>query len=208
MARSLTPKCKQCRRAGEKLFLKGEKCFTAKCPIVRRNYPPGIHGPNQRIRLSEYGIQLKEKQKTKAMYRLMEKQFFGYYEKALNSPQETGQEMLSLLERRFDNVIYRLGLAMSRDQARQLVTHGHVKLNGRKMNIPSYQVKVGDKIEFKDKSKELSIVKVSTEKKKSEIPDWLNLEIKDKTAQVINLPKGKDLEIGVQTRLIIEYYSR
>jgi len=208
MARRLTPKCKQCRRAGEKLFLKGEKCFTAKCPIVRRNYAPGIHGPNQRTRLSEYGMQLKEKQKAKAMYRLMEKQFFGYYEKALNSPRETGQEMLSLLERRLDNVIYRLGLVMSRDQARQLVTHGHVKVNGRKVNIPSYQVKVGDKVEFKEKSNDLSIINSSIEKKKSEIPDWLNLEVKDKAAQVINLPKEKDLDVGVQTRLIIEYYSR
>ena len=208
MGRRLTPKCKQCRRAGEKLFLKGEKCFTAKCPIVRRNYAPGIHGPNQRVRLSEYGIQLKEKQKAKAMYRLMEKQFFGYYEKAVNSQQETGLAMLSLLECRLDNVIYRLGLVMSRDQARQLVTHGHVKVNGRKLNIPSYQVKVGDKIEFKDKSKELTLVKASIEKKKSDIPDWLNLEIKDKTAQVINLPKEKDLQVGVQSRLIIEYYSR
>jgi small subunit ribosomal protein S4 len=208
MARKLTPKCKQCRRAGEKLFLKGEKCFTAKCPIVKRNYAPGIHGPNQRTRLSEYGMQLKEKQKTKAMYRLMERQFFGYYEKAINSSQETGLEMLSLLERRLDNVVYRLGLVMSRDQARQLVTHGHIKVNGRKVNIPSYQVKAGDKIDFKEKSKKLAIVKASIDKKKSDIPDWLNLEDKDKTAQVINLPKQKDLNVGVQTRLIIEYYSR
>ncbi len=209
MGRKLTPKCKQCRRVGEKMFLKGEKCFTPKCPIIKRKYPPGLHGPKGYPRMTQYGIQLREKQRVKGMYRVMEKQFYGYYKKASRKKGNAGDEMLRLLETRLDNVVYRLGWATSRDQARQLVSHGHVRVNGRRVDIPSYQVKEGDKITLKDRSKEMVIVKNALGKREQEIPDWLELDKDTMTGHVIKLPDEEYLsKLGIDVRLIIEYYSK
>jgi len=210
MATKLQPKCKQCRRAGEKLFLKGEKCLTVKCPIVRRAYPPGIHGPNQqRRRMSEFGIQLREKQKAKAMYRMSEKQFVNYYQAAVKSAANSGEELLRLLERRLDNVVFRLGLTTSRDQARQLVTHGHVLLNGRRIDVPSYSVKKGDVIAVLPRSQKFTIITESLGKRGQEDrPDWLAFEPKELSATIVAEPASEALQIGIDAKLIIEYYSR
>ncbi len=209
MGRRNIPKCKQCRRVGEKMFLKGEKCFTPKCPIVKRRYPPGVHGPKGYPRMTQFGIQLKEKQRVKGMYRLMEKQFYSYYKEASKKKGNAGEEMLKLLEIRLDNVVYLLGWASSRDQARQLVTHGHIKVNGRKVNIPSYQVKAGDKIQLKDKSQELLIVKNSIGKTDRETPDWMEFDKEAMTGHIIKMPDSEYLDkLGIDIRFIIEYYSK
>ncbi|MDP3964155.1 MAG: 30S ribosomal protein S4 [bacterium] len=209
MGRSLEPKCKQCRRAGEKLFLKGEKCFTNKCPIVRRNYPPGVHGVNSRRRLSNYGLQLQEKQKAKRLYRLGETQFYNYYAKAVKGEGETAENLGRMLERRLDNVVFRLGLGISRDQARQLVNHGHFQVNGRSMTIPSYQVKVGDTISVKQSKREDTPIRETLKKtEKLDIPAWLKRDQADMTGTVTSLPSADELQQNFQPQLIIEYYSR
>lgn len=194
--------CKQCRRAGTKLFLKGEKCFSPKCPMVKRKYPPGVHGPKGIPRISEYGLQLQEKQKTKRIYGLNESQFKKYYLKALKKKGQTGEELIRLLESRLDNVVFRLGLASSRRQARQIVSHGHIKVNKRVVNIPSYQVKKGDLIAIKEESKKktffVNLVKIIDQKKP---PSWLKLDTKKLTAEVISYPTSKELEH-------LEFYSK
>lgn len=209
MARNLDPKCKQCRREGEKLFLKGERCFTPKCPIVKRNYPPGQHGLKGRPRLSGYGMQLREKQKVKKMYRLLEDQLHHYFERASKRRGNTAEFFLQALETRLDNVVYRLGIAQSRDQARQLVTHGHVHVNGKAVNLPSVALKAGDTVGIRPSSADLAIfgqIKKSDEQRNT--PSWLTADFKALKGTVQHIPTFEEIQQGLQTQLIVEYYSR
>ncbi len=210
MARNLSPKCKQCRRAGEKLFLKGERCDSIKCTLIRRKYPPGVHGPKQRIRLSEYGLQLREKQKAKKIYRLLERQFVNYVKKAIKHGGDAGFNLLSLLESRVDNILYKAGIAESRDAARQAVSHGLIKINNVKMNIPSCIPKIGDLIIFNnDKylSKKLN-KEVKNKKESKDFPSWFAFDNATSTIKILSEPDASDLPSNIDTRLIIEYYSR
>lgn len=209
MARNLDPKCKQCRREGEKLFLKGERCFTPKCPIVKRNYPPGQHGMKGRPRLSGYGLQLREKQKVKKMYRLLEDQLHHYFEKASRKEGNTAELFLQALELRLDTIVHRLGIAQSRDQARQLIGHGHLMVNGRHVNLPSFSVKVGDVISVRPESaklKQFEPLKKSDEKR--QLAKWLSFDPKTLTGSVTYRPTLEEVNQGLQTQLIVEYYSR
>ena len=210
MSKNLDSKCKQCRRIGEKLFLKGDRCSTAKCAITRRNYPPGVHGPKgSRRKVSDYGLQLKEKQKAKKMYNLMEKQFRLTFEKAKKQSGDAGENLFKLLEMRLDNVVYRLGFAASRNQARELVSHGHFLIKGKKVNIPSYCVKTGDIIKIKESSKKSKQFSALGEKlKKAETPGWLNLDAKELSGKVLHAPNFDDIRINVDARVIVEFYSR
>lgn len=209
MARDLDPKCKQCRREGEKLFLKGERCFTPKCPIVKRNYPPGQHGVKGKPRLSSYGIHLREKQKVKRMYRLLERQFAGYLREAEQKKGNTAELFLQSLELRLDNIVYRLGLAHSRDQARQLVGHGHILVNGNPVSIPSFSVKPGSTIGVK--TNKVSSPHYETVKKSAQqrtLPAWLTFDANTLQGTVVHLPIGNELDQGLRIPLIVEYYSQ
>ena len=213
MAKNLSPKCKQCRRIGEKLFLKGERCTTPKCGIIRRNYPPGAHGikatTGRKTRLSNYGLQLKEKQKAKKEYNLLEKQFKLTFDSAKKQTGDIGENFLKLLETRFDNTVYRLGFAVSRGQARELISHEHFLINDKKVNIPSYQVKTGDVISFKEKSKKAKLFTELSEKIKNfNTPGWLNLDKKQLSGKVLHKPDVKDLKTTINMQVIVEYYSR
>lgn len=209
MARNLDPKCKQCRREGEKLFLKGDRCFTPKCPIVKRNYPPGQHGLNGKPRLSGYGIQLREKQKAKRTYRILEAQFSKYFEKASNKQGNTAELFIQSLETRLDNVVYRLALAQSRDQARQLIGHGHIQVNGQVVTIPSYAVRAGEKITLKEQARSKKIFEnTGKQMENRKAPSWLAADPSSLSGEVVHLPAGDDLNIGIQSQLIVEYYSR
>lgn len=190
-------------------MLKGERCYTAKCAIVKRNYPPGLHGPKGRARQSGYNMQLREKQKAKRIYNLLEKQFALSFSRAIKQKGETGENLMQILETRLDNVIYRLKLAPSRAQARVLVAHGHFRVNDKKVNIPSYSVKTGDIIKVRQSSRRSKHFVNLTEKlKKMEIPGWLNLDIKDLSAKVLNLPTKENFEIQINTQMIVEFYSK
>lgn len=207
MGRSLDPKCKQCRRENEKLFLKGERCFSPKCAMIKRNYPPGQHGPKRQTRATQYGMQLREKQKVKRMYGILEKQFRNYYHQAAKEAGNSAENFLRLLEMRLDNVVYRLGFANSRNLARQLVNHGHFQVNDKKVNIPSYQLKVGDKINIKPGREKLSNFKDFLKaSKKRELPEWL--ELKELAGKITSLPKLDQLIQTINISLIIEFYSR
>jgi len=210
MARDLDPKCKQCRRAGEKLFLKGERCFGPKCAMTKRNYPPGVHGNKGYPRQTDYGMHLKEKQKLKRMYGIMERQLRKYFEEAAHSSEETGSKLIELLERRLDNVIYRLGLATSRRQARQFVSHDLFKVKDKKIDVPSYRVRAGETITIrKEKSSFQGYLAENMNKKAGkELPSWLSWDADKKECKIVNIPSGKDLEIGIDTRLIVEFYSK
>lgn len=209
MARNLDPKCKQCRRVGEKLFLKGERCFSAKCAIVKRNYPPGVHGGKGRTRQTEYGLQLQEKQKAMKEYRVLERQFRLTFERAKHQAGNVSDNFLKLLESRLDNVVYRLGLASSRDTARQLVNHGHITVNGKKVSIPSYQVKTGDIIKIKESAKRKKVFANLPERlKKATLPSWLNLDISQLEGKVLHAPGEADLPQNIKTQMIVEFYSR
>ncbi len=209
MARNIDNKCKQCRRAGEKLFLKGDRCSTAKCAMVKRNYAPGFHGPKGRKRLSDYGLQLQEKQKAKKYYGLLEKQFRLTFAKAGKKSGDAGKNFLKLLEMRLDNVIFRLGLASSRSQARQLVNHGHFTVDGRKASIPSMTVKVGQIIKIKKTSEKNKFFRNLEEKlQKAERPSWLNFDAKELNAKVLHEPKDTDLPQNINVQMIIEFYSK
>ncbi len=209
MAKDLNAKCKLCRRAGEKLFLKGDRCFSQKCAIVKRNYPPGFHGPKGQKRITDYGQQLKEKQKAKRQYNLMEKQFKITFEKARKQSGNIGENFVKLLEQRFDNAIYRIGFASSRAQARQMVNHGLFTINDKKVNIPSYTLTAGDVIAVKSNKKNLKIFKNLSEKlKKKEIPGWINFDIKTMQAKILHLPDIKSVKPSFNVRVIVEYYSR
>jgi small subunit ribosomal protein S4 len=206
MARDTGPQCKQCRREGQKLFLKGERCLTEKCGVERRSYPPGEHGRG-RVRASEYRQQLREKQKTRRFYGLLERQFRGYYEKAARQPGVTGENLLRLLERRFDNVLVRLGFAASRRQARQLISHGHWMINGRRVDIPSYQVRPDDVITIRPESKAADVVRQATELT-AVVPPWLQADHDALTAKVLRLPERDEIAAPVQEQLIVELYSK
>jgi len=209
MARYTGPKCRLCRREGEKLYLKGARCFTDKCPFEKRRYPPGVHGRDRRVKLSIYGMQLREKQKVKRMYGLLEAQFHKYYEMARKTKENTGEVLLSLLERRLDNVVYQLGFASSRAQARQLVSHGHVLVNGQKVDIPSYLVKEGDVITLKPKARKIPFVQESIEMREIQaIPGWLQLNKDNFTGTVLRLPTRGDITHPINERLIVEFYSK
>ena len=209
MARYTGPVCRLCRRVGEKLFLKGERCFTPRCAVERRRSAPGDNTSRRRRRVSDHGIQLREKQKARYIYGILEKQFRRYMEQAFKKPGVTGQYLLELLERRMDNTVYRLGFADSRSQARQLVLHGHFTVNGRKTNIPSYIMQPNDVIAWKESHKERDFFKALTDEiPKRPVPQWLSLDITDMTGRVATLPTEEDLESAIDTRLIVEYYSR
>ena len=206
MARDTSPKCKQCRREGIKLFLKGERCLTEKCAIERRSYPPGEHGRG-RIKQSEYLLQLREKQKARRYYGLLEKQFRTYYEKASRSSGITGENLLRMLEQRLDNVVYRLGFAATRRQARQLVGHGHFRVNGKKVNIPSYQVRPDDVITVKPGSSAEPIIRSATELVASVAP-WLQADYDALNGKVLKVPERTEIDTPVSEQLIVEYYSK
>jgi small subunit ribosomal protein S4 len=205
LARDTGPQCKQCRREGLKLFLKGERCLTDKCAVERRPYPPGVHGRG-RVRQSEYRQQLREKQRARRYYQLLEKQFRGYYDKASRQPGVTGENLLRLLERRFDNVLVRLGFAASRRQARQLIGHKHFQINGRTVNIPSYQVREGEVISVKEGSN-VSVIRDATELTAT-VPAWLQADHDSLTAKVLRLPNRDEISAPVQEQLIVELYSK
>src|SRR5215208_4107203 len=206
MARSLGPKCRNCRREGMKLFLKGERCLTEKCSVERRSYPPGEHGRG-RIKQSEYLLQLREKQKARRYYGLLEKQFRTYYTKAAKGSGITGEELLRMLETRLDNVIYRLGFAASRAQARQLVRHGHFQVNGRRVNIPSFQVRPNDVVSLKAGSPVEQVVRDATDLTAS-VASWLQADHDNLTGKVLKLPERTDIDTPVQEQLIVELYSK
>lgn len=208
MARYRGSVCRICRREGEKLYLKGERCYTDKCAIERRPYAPGEHGQG-RTKLSGYGLQLREKQKVKRIYGILEKQFKRYFLMAEKMVGVTGENFLRLLERRLDNVVYRLGFATSRNEARQFVLHGHILVNGRKVNIPSYQVDEGDVISVKDSSRKSKRFKEVFEIN-SEItpPKWLSSDLEKAEGKVLSLPEREDIDYPVEEHLIVEYYSR
>jgi small subunit ribosomal protein S4 len=206
MARSLGPKCKQCRREGMKLFLKGERCLTEKCAVERRSYPPGEHGRG-RIKQSEYLLQLREKQKARRYYGILEKQFRNYYEKAAKASGITGEALLRMLETRLDNVVYRLGFAASRAQARQIIRHGHFQVNGRRVNIPSYQVKPNDVVSLKAGSPVEQVVRDATDLTAS-VASWLQADHDNLTGKVLKLPERSDIDTPVQEQLIVELYSK
>jgi len=200
--------CSKCRRAGEKLFLKGDKCTGPKCPLLKRKYAPGVHGPNaRRVKLSNFGKQLKEKQEAKRIYGMREKQFVRYVDEAGNKVGDTGKMLLTLLESRLDNAVYRMGLAPSRATARQIVNHGHMQVNGKKVDIPSFRVKVGDVISIRDKSKTKKLFENATEKlSKTDSPHWLAVDAKKLEAKVLNTPVLDNPSFSIKD--IIEFYSR
>lgn len=208
MARYTGPSCRLCRREGSELFLKGERCYTDKCAIKRRSYPPGQHGQG-RIKVSDYGVQLREKQKVRRIYGILENQFRGYFESADRMKGVTGENLLFLLERRLDNVVYRLGFATSRDEARQLVRHSHFTLNGRKANIPSIQVKAGDVIQLREKSRKITVITESLEAVvRRGIPQWLELDKDAFKGTVKTSPVREDITMPIQEQLIVELYSK
>ncbi|MEG1441414.1 MAG: 30S ribosomal protein S4 [Oscillospiraceae bacterium] len=208
MARYTEAVCRICRREGEKLFLKGDRCYTDKCAMNRRAYAPGQHGQGRR-KMSEYGTQLREKQKVRRAYGILEKQFAHYFEMANKKEGVTGENLLTLIERRLDNVVYRLGLAVSRPEARQLVSHAHITVNGKKVNIPSYLVKVGDVIALREKSR--SSIKIesilgSTESKI--VPKWLDMNRETLEGRVVAYADREDIDLNISEHLIVEYYSK
>ena len=206
MARDLGPKCRQCRREGLKLFLKGERCLTEKCAIERRSYPPGEHGRG-RIKQSEYLLQLREKQKARRYYGLLEKQFRNYYEKASKQQGITGELLLRMLELRLDNVVYRLGFAASRSQARQLVRHGHFQVNGRRVNIPSFQVRPDQIVSMRPGSSAEQVIRDATDLTASVAP-WLQADHDNLTGKVLRAPERNEIDTPVQEQLIVELYSK
>ena len=208
MSRYKDEQCRICRREGQKLFLKGSRCYTDKCSVTRRNYAPGEHGQGRK-KISEYGTQLREKQKTKAFYGVGEKQFRKYFEMAENKKGITGENLLQILESRLDNVVYRLGFGTSRAQARQLVNHGHFDVNGVKTDIPSYLVKPGDVISVREIKKDSKIVKENLEANKAKpIPEWIEKNADKLEAKVVRLASREDVDLPVEEHLIVELYSK
>ena len=208
MARYKDEQCRICRREGQKLFLKGSRCYTDKCSITRRNYAPGEHGQGKK-KLSEYGMQLREKQKTKYFYGVGEKQFRKYFEMAETKKGITGENLLQILESRLDNVVYRAGFGSSRAQARQLVNHGHFDVNGKKVNIPSYLVKAGDVISVREIKKDNKTIKENLEVNKAKpVPEWLEKDNKNLQVKVVRLASREDVDIPVEEHLIVELYSK
>lgn len=208
MARYTESVCKQCRREGQKLFLKGQRCYTEKCAVGRRAYAPGQHGQG-RHKTSEYGLQMRAKQMTRRYYGVLESQFRKYYAMAERKQGKTGEEMLILLERRLDNVVYRLGWASSRPEARQLVTHGHISVNGKRVDIPSYLVSAGEVVSIMEKSRKNDMIKGLLEANASRpVPKWLDENRETPEAKVIELPKREEIDLPVDETLIVEFYSK
>ena len=208
MARYKDEQCRICRREGQKLFLKGSRCYSDKCSVTRRNYAPGQHG-QKRTKLSEYGTQLREKQKTKSFYGVGEKQFRRYFEAASNKKGITGENLLQRLESRLDNVVYRLGFGASRAQARQLVTHGHIEVNGKKVDIASYLVKAGDLVGIREIRKDNPVVKENMEANSVRpLPEWLEVDREKMSGKVIRLANREDIDLPVEEHLIVELYSK
>jgi small subunit ribosomal protein S4 len=209
MARYTGAVCRLCRREGTKLFLKGTKCNSDRCPIEKRNFPPGMHGKDRKAKIVGYGLQLHEKQKAKRIYFTLEGQFREYYEKANRATGVTGELLIQQLERRLDNVAYRLGFAISRRQARQVVRHGHVQVNGRKVNIPSFQVNVGDEIAIRDEAKKHVIIEQGTQyAAQNPVPVWLEANFEGMAGRVLSLPGRKDVNLPINEQLIVELYSK
>ncbi len=210
MARYTGPVCRLCRRDGTKLFLKGAKCFSDKCPIEKRNFPPGQHGQSRKVKkVVGYGLQLREKQKAKRIYFTLETQFRAYYQKAANKTGVTGELLLQQLETRLDNVCYRIGFAMSRRQARQIVRHGHVQVNGRKVNIPSFQCKVGDEIQIREGSRKLVVLEESGNFAAGQRSvQWLDINRENLSGKLLALPTRADVNLPVNEQLIVELYSK
>lgn len=208
MARYTGSVCRLCRREGCKLFLKGEKCYGSKCAIDQRPTPPGEHGQARQRKQSEYGMQLREKQKAKRAYGVLENQFHHYFEEAERQKGIAGENLLIMLERRLDNVVYRLGFGSSRAQARQIVRHGHIRVNGKKVDIPSYLVKAGDVISVREKSAESEHFKALREGTGRVVPQWLTIDAQNLKATVAAMPKREDIDLTIQENLIVELYSR
>lgn len=207
MARYTDSVCRQCRREGVKLFLKGDRCFGAKCAIVKRPTPPGQHGVSRK-KQSQYGIQLREKQKARRAYGVLEGQFRGYFQQASRMKGVTGENLLMLLERRLDNVVYRLGMGDSRAHARQLVTHGHIRVNGKKVNIPSFRVKLNDEITIRSGSQSMENLKQLREEGNRMVPKWLSLDHENLVGKVIAMPQRDDIDLTIEEHQIVELYSR
>ena len=202
-------RCRLCRREGGKLFLKGTRCFTDKCAIERRAYPPGEHGKGRRVKETNYGQQLREKQKARRIYGIMERQFRHFFAKSTESRGVTGEVLLQMLERRMDNVVYRMGFAPSHHAARQLVRHGHFQVNGRKVNIPSYQLAAGDQVTVREKSRKLSIVLSTLESRKGQdVPEWLSVDADALAGRVLNIPTRGSISTPINEQLIVEFYSK
>jgi small subunit ribosomal protein S4 len=209
LARYTDAVCRLCRREGMKLFLKGGKCFSDKCPVEKRNFAPGQHGKDRKAKVVGYGLQLREKQKAKRIYFTQEGQFRNYFENAARAKGVTGEKLLQQLERRLDNVVYRMGLASSRRQARQLVRHGHVQVDGRKVNIPSYEVTVGEEIAIREGSRKLTILEQAKEFASHQTaPNWLEIDRDNYKGRVTALPKREDIQLPVNEQLIVELYSK
>ena len=209
MARYIGPVCRLCRREGMKLFLKGERCYTDKCAIEKRNFAPGQHGKTRKAKLAGYGIQLREKQKVKRIYGVLEDQFRRYFETAERTRGITGATLLQLLERRLDNVIYRLGLSTSRSQGRQLVRHGHFLINGKKVDIPSYSLKQGDVITVLGRSQKNTTIEHAIQEVKGRgIPEWLSFDSASISGRVVSMPTREQINLPVQEQLIVELYSK
>lgn len=209
MARNIFPQCKQCRREGEKLFLKGERCYTSKCAMVKRNFAPGAHGNKKHSKMSGYGLQLREKQKAKKIYGILEKQFRNYFLKASSQAGNNVENFARLLETRLDNVIYRAGFAASRRLARQLVNHGHFKVNGKRCDIPAFHVKIGDKITPKTKAlKNKYFQELGKALEKHGAPGWIELDKKNYTILIKSLPQLADAQQNLSLQLVVEFYSR
>jgi len=209
LARYIGPVCRICRRENLKLFLKGDRCFKDKCAFERRAYAPGQHGQGRRAKISDYGIQLREKQKVRKMYGLLEKQFRGYYMKAVQMKGVTGENLLSILERRMDNVVFKMGFAASRSEARMMVTHGHFSLNGHKANIPSIILKPGDVLEIKETSKKLSrFQEMAAAMDRKTVPSWLEASKASMSGKVLSNPTREDIALPVNESLIVELYSK
>jgi len=202
-------RCRMCRRSGMKLFLKGARCFTDKCAIERRGYAPGEHGKSRRIKETNYGQQLREKQKTRQIYGLLERQFRHYFAKASEAKGVTGEVLLQMLERRLDNVLYRLNFALSRSQGRQVVRHGHVTVNGRVVDIPSFLVKPGDTIGIREKSRKMATILTTIEARKGQsAPEWLDVDTDKLSAKVLSIPTRDSIPIPINEQLIVELYSK
>lgn len=210
MARYTDPSCKLCRREKQKLFLKGAKCFSEKCPVEKRPFPPGQHGMGRRSKISEYGIQLREKQKVRRTYGMLETQFRNTFEKASQMRGVTGDNLVKLLERRFDNVVYRLNIAPSRKAARQLILHGHVQVNGKHVNIPSYLLNPGDVIQLREASRKLEVVHESLKRTRGDsgVPTWLSLNKADLSGTFLAVPERADIPLNANEQLIVELYSK
>ncbi len=209
MARYTDSVCRLCRREGTKLFLKGDRCYSAKCSVIKRHTPPGQHGQARARKQSEYGVQLREKQKCRRAYGVLESQFRKYFDMAANMRGVTGENMLCLLERRLDNVAYRLGFGESRPMARQLVMHGHFRINGKKVDIPSYLIKPGDIISVKERSRDLQCFKALREQGAGKpVPKWLEMDAENLTGKIVAMPERDDIDLTIEEHLIVEFYSR